>query len=55
MIGMKVVIQAPVMVAMAVVVRAAVTSATAATLLEVLVRAEFFVSYKAPPMDSGGE
>lgn len=41
---MKVVIQAPVMGAMAVVVRAAVTSAMAATLLEVLIRAEFFVS-----------
>jgi len=54
-IGMKVVIQAPVMVAMAVIVRATITSETATTLLKVLVRIEFFVSYKAPPIDSRGE
>lgn len=52
---MKVVIQAPVMVAMAVIVRATITSETATTLLKVLVRIEFFVSYKAPPIDSRGE
>ncbi len=55
MIGMNAVIQSPVIVATAAGVRAAVTNAMTATLVEILTRADIFVSLKVLQMDSGEE